>query len=169
MVQKKKLMFGRNCNGATAVEFALIFPIFFLMVFSIIEFGMIMTVQSIISSSALEASRYGTTGSTYGKLGRDGKAITRKTLVENTINDKISALPFYDQAKHPVTIQLSSLGKIESPTSKTPITSAGGPDEVIEYKIIYTWDILSPIMYPILGMDGKFNISASTVIKNESF
>jgi Flp pilus assembly protein TadG len=162
-------IFRKNSDGVTAIEFALIFPIFILIIFSIIEFGMIMFVSSVMNSAALEASRYGITGSTYGKISSSGEPMTREELVQQTVADKMSILPFYNPTANPVKIELRSLGTIESPTAKQIIAQAGSGDEVIEYKIIYQWNLLSPVMYPILGEDGKYDISAKTIIKNESF
>ena len=43
--------------GAAAVEFAIVAPIFFLVVFGIIEFGRVMLVKNVITNASREAAR----------------------------------------------------------------------------------------------------------------
>jgi Flp pilus assembly protein TadG len=48
----------KHCrNGVAAVEFALVAPIFFLLVFGLIEFGRMMMVQQALTNAAREGSR----------------------------------------------------------------------------------------------------------------
>lgn len=47
----------RNRRGAAAVEFAIVAPIFFLMVFGMIEFGRVVMVQQIITNASREGAR----------------------------------------------------------------------------------------------------------------
>jgi Flp pilus assembly protein TadG len=47
----------RNRKGAAAVEFALIAPVFFLMVFGMIEFGRAIMVEQVITNAAREGAR----------------------------------------------------------------------------------------------------------------
>jgi Flp pilus assembly protein TadG len=47
----------RNRQGAAAVEFALVAPVFFLMVFGIFEFGRAIMVQQVLSNAAREGAR----------------------------------------------------------------------------------------------------------------
>ena len=47
----------RNRRGAAAVEFAIIAPLFFLIIFGMIEFGRMVMVQQIITNGAREGAR----------------------------------------------------------------------------------------------------------------
>jgi Flp pilus assembly protein TadG len=49
----------RNRRGAAAVEFAIVAPIFFLMVFGLIEFGRAVMVQQVLTNAAREGARVG--------------------------------------------------------------------------------------------------------------
>ncbi len=49
----------RNRRGAAAVEFALIAPIFFLLIFGMIEFGRMVMVQQVITNGSREGARIG--------------------------------------------------------------------------------------------------------------
>lgn len=47
----------RNRRGAAAVEFAIIAPLFFLLIFGLIEFGRMVMVQQIITNASREGAR----------------------------------------------------------------------------------------------------------------
>lgn len=49
----------RNRRGAAAVEFAMVAPIFFLMIFGMIEFGRMVMVQQILTNASREGARLG--------------------------------------------------------------------------------------------------------------
>src|SRR5262249_49128065 len=49
----------RNRWGAAAVEFAIVAPVFFLLVFGMIEYGRMVMVQQVITNAAREGARVG--------------------------------------------------------------------------------------------------------------
>jgi Flp pilus assembly protein TadG len=49
----------RNRRGAAAVEFAIVAPIFFLLVFGMVEYGRMIMVQQVITNAAREGARVG--------------------------------------------------------------------------------------------------------------
>src|SRR4051812_4876535 len=51
-------------TAATAVEFAVLAPVFFLAIIGIIELGVLLAVQVLLEGSVREASRFGITGYT---------------------------------------------------------------------------------------------------------
>jgi Flp pilus assembly protein TadG len=59
----------QNRRGASAVEFALVAPIFFLLLFSLIEYGRMVMVQQLLTNAAREGARVGVLdGSTKTKV-----------------------------------------------------------------------------------------------------
>jgi Flp pilus assembly protein TadG len=65
-------------SGVAAVEFALVAPIFFLLVFGLIEFGRMMMVQQALTNGAREGSRVAVMPNT--KNGADVEAAIRDYL-----------------------------------------------------------------------------------------
>jgi Flp pilus assembly protein TadG len=65
-------------SGVAAVEFALVAPIFFLLVFGLIEFGRMMMVQQALTNAAREGSRVAVLATT--KNGSDVEARMRDYL-----------------------------------------------------------------------------------------
>lgn len=49
----------RNRRGAAAVEFAVVAPVFFLLVFGMIEYGRMVMVQQLLTNAAREGARVG--------------------------------------------------------------------------------------------------------------
>jgi Flp pilus assembly protein TadG len=55
--QQKRCSSGRKRRGAAAVEFAVVAPLFFLMVFGMLEFGRMVMVQQILTNASREGAR----------------------------------------------------------------------------------------------------------------
>ena len=75
---------GGSRTGATAVEFALVAPILFLVIFASIEFARMMMTVSMIEQSAFEAAR---NVAVLGSTIEEGEAIVREELSYFGIND----------------------------------------------------------------------------------
>jgi len=59
MVEKLCRSCRRNRRGAAAVEFAVVSPVLFLLIFGMIEFGRMVMVQQVITNAAREGARKG--------------------------------------------------------------------------------------------------------------
>ena len=68
---------GSRREGATAVEFALVAPILFLIIFACIEFARMMMTVAMIEQSAFEAAR---NVAVLGSTAAEGEAIVREEL-----------------------------------------------------------------------------------------
>ena len=69
----------RNRHGAAAVEFALVAPLFFFLVFGMIEVGRAIMVQQIITNASREGARVAVLGTT-----------TSKTDVDTVVNNYLA-------------------------------------------------------------------------------
>lgn len=58
----KKMRRSQRRSGTTAVEMAMIMPVFFLMLFAIVEFGHAMMIRSLMISTAKDAARMAAVG-----------------------------------------------------------------------------------------------------------
>ncbi len=54
---KKAMPFSKKNNGAAAIEFALVFPLFFVIFYAIITYGLIFVAQQSITLAAAEGAR----------------------------------------------------------------------------------------------------------------
>ena len=74
----------RNRRGAAAVEFAVVAPVFFLLVFGLIEFGRMVMVQQVITNASREGSRIAVLDDP-----RDGSVVTAG--VRQTVEDYLTS------------------------------------------------------------------------------
>ena len=74
---KKRKQKSLSRQGATAVEFALVAPILFLVIFACIEFARMMMTVAMIEQSAFEAARH---VAVLGSTVAEGEAIIREEL-----------------------------------------------------------------------------------------
>lgn len=86
MTRRQQPMSWRRQRGVTAVEFALVFPLFFMIFYAIVMFGMIFAIQQSLTLAATEGARaalnyvYESNGSATQAL-QDRGAAARKTAV----------------------------------------------------------------------------------------
>jgi Flp pilus assembly protein TadG len=187
--------FARESDGASAVEFALVFPLAFFLIAASFELGMLMFNQAAIESAVREAARYGMTGQgtetersaailaivdkyTYGLV--DPADITITTEVYPTFADADTPEPFVDA---------NGNGQWDSGETYTEVNGiaghqddmgeigVGAMSEIVQYTIAYDWQMM--ILPFITNMpffpDGKMvdnsvvHFSAKMTIRNEPF
>jgi Flp pilus assembly protein TadG len=126
-------------EGGAGVEFALVGGLFLMVVFGILEFGLIWYSKGIIAHASREGARYGVTYSTPPKTAAD-----IQTQVENYLRN----MGF----NNPVTVTITGAGgSTESPLS-------------VKVDYAYTFLVL-PAFVSNLGL--TLNLSAETVMRLE--
>jgi Flp pilus assembly protein TadG len=161
---------GPEVAGSVLVEAAVVFPIFFLLIFSAIEFGMILYVTALVDDAVTEGSRYGITGSSYVSLqpqlasclkGQTSRAAFLLCFVKQRADlicsrgdcVTVTAAP-YD-------------GWPANATGATKGFNAGSGGQVVKYTVNYTWHTISPLLMPFLGK--QCIISATAIVQDEAF
>lgn len=175
-------------RGATAVEFALIAPFYFLLLIGIIESSMVMFAQHVLECAAANATR----------MGKTGYVIPAKTQ-QDTIMTTVTNLAGFlmDSSKISITSlsykSLSAIGSGESfidangngkwdvgekytdsngngkYDSDIGATGYGGAGDIVVYTIAYPWPVMTPIMVPFIGTDGVLTLKSRVVVKNEPY
>ena len=179
----------RRTAGATALEFALTAPVLIALLASIIEFGMVLFVTTLIEGGVREASRFGITGSQIPGQSREERII-------DIIHQNTMGLIDIDAADIDTTIypSFSDINQPEPFTDEEPFNGsydvgeafhdvngngqwdadmgaagAGGPGDVIVYTNEYDWPLLTPLLVPFVGENGLVHLRASTAVRNEPF
>jgi Flp pilus assembly protein TadG len=68
-LEKPCWLFRRNRRAAAAVEFAVVAPVFFLMIFGMIEYGRMVMVQQVITNASREGARLAVLdGASFGEI-----------------------------------------------------------------------------------------------------
>lgn len=158
-------------SGATAVEFAMIAPIFLLLLFAIFETGIIFMAQSVLQSAVNNAARTVKIGSA---------ASMDATTFRNSICSQISVLM---SCSSNLQIDLVSYGSFSSATYSSPLNpdgsfnsamsryqpGSGGSIELL--RASYAWPVVTPLLTTFLVNMGNNShlISASVAFRNEPF
>jgi len=176
----------RDQRGATIVEFAVIFPVFILAIFGIIETAIVLFVSSSIEAAVLEASRFGVTGGltpgvsreervldiveakTYGLVDMDQVDI--QTLVYASFDDIGQPEPFEDENLNTVYDDPEPFTDVNGNgvwDADMGAAGLGGPSDVVVYRVSYDWGVMTPLIRDILG-DSVRHVS-SVAVRNEPF
>lgn len=163
------LGFFRKNDGSAIVEFALVAPLFFLLVFAMLEFGLFMYSKMIVENIALEITRAASIDN-RDDAGCSVSHPKREDYLACLVKKKASVLIHGDEmqvefkvVKDGVTVPPDICFDTNPPTS-TPatctvyeevngevgyqgaqISNAGKSGEVIEVRISYPWSVLMPL------------------------
>jgi Flp pilus assembly protein TadG len=107
-------------RGAAAVEFALIAPVFFLMIFGMIEFGRMVMVQQVITNGSREGARLavldGTSGAQVTSVVNDYLESARVSGANVAVNPtEPSSAGYGEPVSVTVTIPFSQVSWLPSP------------------------------------------------------
>jgi len=178
--------FRHNESGAAVVEFAFAAPIVFLLLAGAVELGMIMFVNVLMESALRDASRYGITGQVptgETRLQQITDIISKDTvgLVDmSKAKVDVEVYPSFADIGHGETFVDGNGNGVYDPgetftdengngkwDSDLGTAGAGGPGDIVVYRISYDWPLLTPIMKPLIGHDGTFTLTASVAVRNE--
>jgi Flp pilus assembly protein TadG len=180
----------RNCDsGATAMELALMTPVFMALITGIMELAMILFVAALMEGGLRDASRFGITGfepegatrearildivsrNTAGLVDMNSASV--ETLIYPSFGDIGGAEPFIDSDP--------ANGSYDAGETFTDVNGngewdpdmgaagIGGPGDVVVYRLSYDWSLLTPMLTGVIGEGGKIRLAASVVVRNEPF
>jgi Flp pilus assembly protein TadG len=158
----------RNNQGVTALETALVMPVFLLLMFGIIEFGLMMHVSSLVENATHEAARKGSTGNDYSDLNPDN--LDRTAFIQAHLRARLGGWASDDGT---LSITTQTAGSIVNfnPGGAGGVAAAGFGQrgEAVLYIVTYNWRILTPMMGQIIGTNGVLPIRSTVVVQNENF
>jgi hypothetical protein len=165
MLTRFKKIF-RHKEGTAMIEFAILAPIFFLLLFAMVEFGLILFVSSTVSTVVNQAGRLGMTGGSYSDLQDPSAPLPRDALLRKVIHDRLGPLSTMGE----ITINAQPYSSLEGLSiDPTAPSSFGGGGQLVLYKVEFAWKIMTPMMGQFLGEKGEYIITATTVMQNEEF
>jgi Flp pilus assembly protein TadG len=131
------------------VEFALVAPLFFLLLFGVLDFGRLFNTQITLQNALREAGRFAVTGQSLPGLSRVDSIIQKAQQASGmTLN--------------PSDIQISSTSTNAGPGR------AGGPGDTVTISLSYDLHLLTPIIGKFFP-NGVYHFTVSTTFKNEPF
>jgi Flp pilus assembly protein TadG len=165
--RRKQWAIIRHQEGSTVIEFALVAPIVFIMVFGIIEFSLMMFASSVIENATTAAARYGITGNSYDVApSADACNTARGNYIRRTIDTMSMGL--MTAADIRVTTEVFDDFASVSPTGNSATADYGCGGQTVLYHVQYNWKVITPLIAQFFT-NGMQPLSASILVKNEKF
>jgi Flp pilus assembly protein TadG len=166
--QRLLARFARARGGATTVEFAFVALPFLLLIFAIIELGLVFLVSVTLENAVIDTGRQIRTGElqTTG-----GTAATFKTAM----CDKMSWVGASCSSALSIDVRtftgFATSGTALSATKpKTPCWDPGGPGSIVLVRAYYNWPLITPLLQTGLqASGGKRLILAAATFSNEPY
>ncbi len=119
-------------SGQSLVEFALVAPLFFLLIFGVIDFGRLFFTQATLQHALREAGRYAVTGNKLPGTNPDtSQPYTRVESIKQAAKKAAMGL---------------DVGAITVSSQSGGAGSAGGPGDRVTVSITYTLQLITPII-----------------------
>ncbi|MEH2504360.1 Flp pilus assembly protein TadG [Bradyrhizobium sp. AZCC 1578] len=179
MVPKKNILrrFRHNRRGSAAVEFALVGPIFFAVLFAIIELALVFFASQILETVTQDSARLIMTGQAQNAKFTQSQfkdAVCAKLVVmfdcENGISIDVQNYPAFDivDVSAPiVTDPKDGKKKFVPPNNYLP----GGPGDIVMVRLFYKWPLfVTSLGFDISNIDGsKRLLTATAAFQNEPY
>src|ERR1700730_13280420 len=141
---------GRS-KGQAMVEFALVAPLFFFLIFVLMDFGRMFLVQMDIQEAVYEAGRFASTGNHLPDPKSPGQTLSRIASIVATAQDAAVGVDLTN-------VQISSLQGGNG--------SAGGPGDTVTVSVTTSLQLMTP-MVSRLFPNGAYTFTSSTTFTNE--
>jgi Flp pilus assembly protein TadG len=146
-------------RGATAVEHALILPVFFLLVMLVIETGWQWATAAALDHGTRRAAR-------WVSLGNEApQGQTRSQFMLNTIATT-TGMPLDPARLSVTTVAYPNFAAMANPGAG--VAGLGGPDQVVRLTVTYRSSLLSPFMSGMVPA-GWLEYRSVVVMQNEPF
>lgn len=161
---EKKREDASKDQGAAAIEFALVSPIFLIVFLGIFEVGAVMLIQTSLETAILQVSRFGRTGDTVAGQSAQQTATSLAAQYSFGLVDPtklvLTVTPYTSFAAIPTLSQAPSSGTQNFGTGNQPVL----------YTLSYKWTFFTPLVGKLLSANGTdITLTASAVIQNEPF
>ncbi len=145
---------GRQQRGASLLEFAIIAPIFFLLLCAIFDFGHLFFVQMTLQDAIRQAGRFAVTGRHLQDPNDPSKTLSRVDSIIRTAQNA------------GVGTNITGI-KVSSVTGGS--NNAGGPGDVVTVSVTDDLQLITPIISNFFGPKGVYKFTVSVTFKNEPF
>lgn len=179
--------FGSDRRGAALAEFALIAPVWVVVVFGVLEFALVAFVSVMMEAGVRDASRFGLTGADApgGKTRevRIAEIVSDRTLglvpVDHITVDVRTYETFADIGLGEPFTDIDGNGLYDPGESFTDLNAngtrdadrgtpgAGGSEDIVLYEVSVTWGYITPMISAIVGKEAV--LRAALAVRNEPF
>jgi Flp pilus assembly protein TadG len=140
-------------RGQVMVEFILVAPLYFLLIFAVMDFGRMFFVQMNVQQAVQEAARYASTGNHLPDPNNPGQNLSRvSSIIAEVQQAAIGA--------NVTNVQVSSLAGGAG--------SAGGPGDTVTVSLTTNLALMTPMVASFFP-NGTYTFISSATFKNEPF
>jgi Flp pilus assembly protein TadG len=174
----RKSRYGADTRGVTAIEFAMIMPVFLMGMLVVLESGFMMFTEYVLQTSVQEASRLVRTGQAQKDRISEASFKDKICRIAGVIMNCSGKVKVYMKAE----ADFGALGTTpsymdvgEKKADGTPGTSAfscGGPSQAVALIATYDWDFVFPYFMSYFGnLNGNKTrrVGGFAMFKNEPF
>jgi len=161
----------RDCRGATAVEFAMILPVFSYLLLGILEISVMFAMQVIVENAVFSAARQIRTGQAQSSADADTTFSTALcTELYNIINcgDILyDVQTFSTFAAVDLTVEYDADNEII-----TESFNAGSSESIVAVRVMYQWNFFTPLIGDFFEDTDSTNrrlLMATGVFRNEPY
>jgi Flp pilus assembly protein TadG len=140
-------------KGQTMMEFALVAPLFFFLVFAVIDFGRMFFTQMNVQNAVQEAGRFASTGNHLPDPNNPGQTMSRVDSIIATA----------EQAAYGANISSVQISSLQGGQG-----SAGGPGDVVTVSVTTSLQLMTPMVARYF-VSGVYSFTSSATFKNEPF
>lgn len=142
-------------RGQATVEYALVVPLIFLLVFGLVDFGRLFFTELTLQYALRAAARYAVTGNHLPNPANPSQMLTRVASIEQVAQ------------RHAMGIDVSGL-QISSRSGGVAGSGAGAPGDIVTLSLTYNLVLMTPIIGQFFP-NGVYTFTVSTSFENEPF
>ena len=163
--------FRRNRRGSAAVEFALVAPVFFALLFAIIETGLMFFASQVLETITQDSARMIQTGQAQ-------TASYTQAQFQSYVCSQISALfscanVYVDVERYPAFTNVTINSQIDASNNfiNNMQYNPGGPGDIVVVRLFYPWpQIVTGLGYNVTNLSGnKRLLVATAAFRNEPY
>jgi Flp pilus assembly protein TadG len=164
---------SRDSHGSVAVEFALISIPFFMLLFGILETGLIFFGSSMLDKATADAARLVKTGQVQAQNMSASQfhdyictEIAPLLSCGSSLQVDVEAYSNFDSVS--IANPVDNKGNLNSSLNKYAV---GGPGSIVLVRTFYTWNIVTPLLKPFFAnlSNGQHLLTSTAAFRNEPF
>ena len=171
-VRKALRRFRRNRRGSAAVEFALVAPVFFALLFAIIETAIVFFAGQVLETVTQDSARMIMTGQAQTGGFTQGQFKDYVCGRINVLFDCVNGI-YVDVQSYPAFTNVSITDPIDGGKNFIPTMqySPGAPGDIVVVRLFYQWPLfVTGLGYNIANLSGSKRLLAATAaFRNEPY
>jgi Flp pilus assembly protein TadG len=164
---------SRDRRGSVAVEFALVSIPFFMLLFGVLEAGLIFYGSSVLEKATADAARLVKTGQVQAQNMSASQfhayictEISPLLSCGSSLQVDVEAYSNFDSVS--IANPVDNKGNLNSGLDKYAV---GGPGSIVLVRTFYTWNIITPLLKPFFAnlSNGQHLLTSTAAFRNEPF